>query len=50
MGASNGSRAVILPEFSADLAGPIGDRVRKGLPESSVVVQLGDSLREIRDT
>ena len=40
----------ILPEVLADLTGPLGDRVRRGLPESSIIAQLGGSLREIRDT
>ena len=29
---------------------PLGDRVRRGLPESSIIAQLGDTSREIRDT
>ena len=39
-----------LPEVLADLTGPLGDKLRRGLPESSIIAQLGDSLREIRDT
>ena len=30
--------------------GPLGDRGRRGLPESNIISQLGGSLREIRDT
>ena len=29
---------------------PLGDRVRRGLPQSNIISQLGGSLREIRDT
>lgn len=36
-------------EALAELTGMIGDRVRRGLPEASIVVQLGSSLWEIRD-
>ena len=50
MSASIGSRVGILPEVLADLTGPLGDRVRTGLPETSIIAQLGGSLREIRDT
>ena len=39
-----------LPEILADLLSPLGDRVRRRLPESSIITQLGGSLREIRDT
>ena len=39
-----------MPEVLADLTGPLGDKLRRGLPESSIIAQLGDSLREIRDT
>ena len=49
MSASIGSKVGILPKFLADLAGPLGDRVRRGLAESRIVAQLGGSLREIRD-
>lgn len=45
--ASIGSRVGILPEALADLTGPIEDRVRRGLPESSIVPQLGGSFRGI---
>ena len=48
MPASIGSRVGILPEVLADLTGPFGDWVRRGLPESSIIAQLGGSLREIR--
>ena len=33
----------------ADLTGPLGDRVRRGLPESRIIAQLGASLWEIED-
>ena len=49
MSASVGRRVEILPEVLADLTGPLRDRVRRGLRESSIAAQL-DSLREIRDT
>ena len=39
-----------MPEVLADFAGPIGDRVKRELPESSLIAQPGSSLREIRDT
>ena len=45
-----GSRVGTLPEILADLTGPLGDRVRRRLPESSIITQLRGSLREIRDT
>ena len=34
----------------ADLTGPLGDRVRTGFAETSIIAQLGGSLWEIRDT
>ena len=49
MSASIGSMVGILLEVLADLTGPLRDRVRRGLPESRITVQLGGSLREIRD-
>ena len=49
MSASHGTRVGILPEVLAALTGLLADRVRKGLPESSTVAQLGGSMREIRD-
>ena len=50
MSASIGSRVGTLPEVLADLTGPLGDRVRTGLLETSIITQLGGSLRQIRDT
>ena len=50
MSASVGSKMGILLEVLADLIGPVGDRVRRGLPESRIIAQLGGSLREIQDT
>ena len=50
MSASSGSRVGTLPEVLADLTGPLGHRVRTGLPEMSIIAQLGGSLRESRDT
>ena len=50
MSASIGSKVGILPEVLADLTGPLGDRVRRGLPESKFIAHLGGSLREIRGT
>ena len=50
MSAFIGSRVGTLPEVLADLTGPLGDRVRTGPPETSIIAQLGGSLREIRDT
>ena len=49
MSASIGSKVVILPEVLADLTGPLGDRLRRGLPESRIIAQLGGSLQEIPD-
>ena len=40
----------ILLEVLADFKGPLDARVRMGLPESSIIAQLGDGLGEIRDT
>ena len=39
-----------MPEVLADLAGPIGDRARRRLRESSIIAQLGGSSRDIRNT
>ena len=50
MSASIGSGVGTLPEILADLTGPLGNRVRRRLPESSIITQLGGILREIRDT
>ena len=50
MPASIGSKVGTLPEIPADLTGPLGDRVRRRPPESSIITQLGGSLREVRDT
>ena len=50
MSATIGSRVETLPEVIADFTGPLGDRVRRGLPESNITAQLECSLREIRDT
>ena len=44
MSASIRRRVGILPEVLADLTDPSGDRVRKGLSESSTVAQLGGRL------
>ena len=44
------SRVGILLEGLADLTEPLGDRARRKHPKSSIVSQLGGSLREIRDT
>ena len=49
MPVSIGSRVGTLPEVLADLTGPLGNKLRRGLPESSVIAQLEDSLLEIRD-
>ena len=37
MSASIGRRVRILPAILADLTGPIGDRVGRGLPESAII-------------
>ena len=50
MSASNGNRVGTLTEVIADLTSPLGDRMRRGLPETNVIAQLGGSLREIRET
>lgn len=50
MSASIGSGVGIMLGIMADLTGPLGDRVKKGLPESSIIAQPGGSLREIRET
>ena len=47
---SSGNKGVILPEVIACLTGPLRHRVRRGLPESSIIAQLGGSVLEIRDT
>ena len=48
MSASIGSTVGIVPEVLTDLTGPLGDRARRGLPESRIIAQLGGSLRGIR--
>ena len=54
MSASIGSRVGTLPEILADLTGPVRriwqTSLGTGLPETSIIAQLGGSLREIRDT
>ena len=50
MSASIGSRVGILHTALLDFARPLGDRVRSGLPESSVIAQPGKSLWVIGDT
>ena len=50
MSASIGSRVGALPEVIADLTGPLGGRLRRVLPESNIIYQLGGSLRELRGT
>lgn len=50
MSSSIGSTVRTLPEVLADLTGPLGDQLSRGVPESSVISQPGGSLREIRDT
>ena len=47
---SIGSRVGASPEVLAGLTGPLGNKLRRGLPESSIIAQLGGSLREIRET
>ena len=37
MSASIGSRAGTLAEAIPDLTGPLGDRVRRGLPQSNII-------------
>ena len=46
MPASIRSRVGILHEVLADLSGPIGDRVGRKHPESSIVARPGRRLRE----
>ena len=48
--ASIGSKVGILPEVLADLTGPLGNRVQRGLTESRITARLGGSLQEFRDT
>ena len=43
-------RVGTLPEVTADLTGRLRDQVRRGLPESNIITQLGGSLREVEDT
>ena len=50
MSASIGNRVGTLPEVTADLTGRLRDQVRRGLPESNIITQLGGSLREVEDT
>ena len=50
MSASIGIRMGILPEGIADLTGPLGHRVRRGLPKLNIIAQLGGSLRKIQGT
>ena len=44
MSASLGGRVGILPGVLADITDPLGDRVRRGLPESNIIPRLGGSL------
>ena len=41
-------RVGTLLEDIAYITGPLGHRVRKGLPESNIIAQLGGRLGEIR--
>lgn len=47
MSAYIGSRVRSLSEVIADLTGPLGDRVRRGGAESSVMAHIDDSFRAI---
>lgn len=49
MSSSLGSTVGTLPEVLADLTGPLGDSLRRGIPKISVIFQLEGSLRGIRD-
>ena len=46
MSASIGGKVGILPEFLADLSGPLRDGVRRGIPESRIIAQPRGSLWE----
>ena len=50
MSASIGSRVGASPGILAGLTGPIGNKLRRRLPKSSIISELGYNLREIRDT
>ena len=50
IGSRVGTLTEVLTEVLTDFTGPLGDKLRRGLPESGIFPQLGDSLREIRDT
>ena len=39
-----------LRDVPTELKGPLGHRVRMGLSETSIIAQLGGSLRDTRDT
>lgn len=50
MSASIRIRVRILPQALTDLIGLLGEWVRRGFPDSSIIAPLGGSLRDIRDT
>ena len=49
MSASVGSVVATLPEVLADLPCTIGDKVRRGLPDSDLVRRILKSIRDLRD-
>ena len=49
MSASVGSMVVTVQEVLADLPGAIGEKVRRGLPDSDLVRRMRKSVRDLRD-
>ena len=49
MSASVGSLVATVPEVLGDLSGAIGNKVRRGLPDSDLVQRIWNSVRDLRD-
>lgn len=43
-----GRRVGVLPAILADISDLLGEAVKRGLPDSDTIHQLGGSLREVR--
>ena len=49
MSASVGSIVATVPEGLADLTGILGEKVRRGFPDSDLVHRIWRSVRDLRD-
>ena len=49
MSASVGSIVATVPEGLADLTGILGEKVRRGFPDSDLVRRIWSSVRDLRD-